>query len=88
MKLTAQGISSHGSVPMLEQNAVVKMAKIINGLVKYRPQIVLTPETKSLLQTIARLDGLDDKVNENSVDYILVNYVIELSCLIYRPSLE
>jgi acetylornithine deacetylase/succinyl-diaminopimelate desuccinylase-like protein len=71
MKLTAQGISSHGSVPMLEQNAVVKMAKIINGLVKYRPQIVLTPETKSLLQTIARLDGLPDEVKEDNVDYVL-----------------
>ena len=71
MKLTAQGISSHGSVPMLDQNAVVKMAKIINGLAKYRPQIVLTPETKSLLQTIARLDGLPDEVKEDNVDYVL-----------------
>jgi acetylornithine deacetylase/succinyl-diaminopimelate desuccinylase-like protein len=71
MKLTAKGISSHGSVPMLEQNAVVKMAKIINGLAKYRPQIVLTPETKSLLQTIARFDGLPDEVKEDNVDYVL-----------------
>jgi len=71
MKLTAQGVSSHGSVPMLENNAVVKMAKVINGLAKYRPQIVLTPETKNLLQTVARIDGLYDEVNENNVDYIL-----------------
>ena len=71
MKLTAQGISSHGSMPILEQNAVVKMAKVINGLAKYRPQIVLTPETQSLLQTIARLDGISGEVNEDNVDYIL-----------------
>ena len=71
MKLTAQGVSSHGSVPMLEQNAVVKMAKIINGLAKYRPQIVLTPETKSLLQKIAILDGLSDEINEDNVDSFL-----------------
>ena len=71
MKLTAKGISSHGSVPILEQNAVVKMARVINGLAKYRPHIVLTPETKSLLQTIARLDGLNDEINEDNVDYIL-----------------
>ena len=71
MKITAQGVSSHGSVPMLEQNAVVKMAKVIDGLVKYRPQVVLTPETKNLLQIIARLDGLDYEINEDNVDFIL-----------------
>ena len=46
MKLTAKGVSSHGSVPMLEQNAVVKMARVINGLARYRPHIVLTEETQ------------------------------------------
>ncbi len=71
MKLTARGISSHGSVPVSEHNAVVKMAQVINGLAKYQPHIVLTPETKSLLQTIARLDGLDDEINEGNVDDIL-----------------
>jgi acetylornithine deacetylase/succinyl-diaminopimelate desuccinylase-like protein len=71
MKLTAKGISSHGSVPTYEHNAVVKMAKVINGLVNYKPRIVLTPETKSLLQTIARLDGFDDEINEGNVDAIL-----------------
>ena len=71
MKLTAHGISSHGSVPIIEHNAVVKMARVITGLAKYRPQIVLTPETKSLLQTIARLDGLFDEIHEGNVDYIL-----------------
>jgi len=71
MKLTAKGISSHGSVPILEHNAVVKMANVIHGLAKYRSQIVLTPETKSLLQTIARIDGIFDEVNEGNVDYVL-----------------
>ena len=71
MKLTAKGISSHGSVPMMEHNAVVKMAKVINGLANYSPQIVLTPETKSLLQTIARLNGILDEISEDNVDYIL-----------------
>ena len=71
MKLTAKGVSSHGSVPMLEQNAVVKMAKVIDGLANYRPQIVLVPETKRLLQTIARLNGIHDEISEDNVDYIL-----------------
>ena len=71
MKLTAEGISSHGSVPIYEHNAVVKMAKVIAGLAKYKPHIVLTSQTKSLLQTIARLDGLDDEINDGTVDDIL-----------------
>ena len=71
MKLTSKGISSHGSIPMLEQNAVVKMARVINGLAKYRAHIVLTPETQNLLQMIARLDGLDEEINEDNVDDVL-----------------
>jgi acetylornithine deacetylase/succinyl-diaminopimelate desuccinylase-like protein len=71
MKLTAKGISSHGSVPMLEQNAVVKMARVINGLARYRPHIVLTGETQRLLQTIARLDGITDAITEDNVDEVL-----------------
>jgi acetylornithine deacetylase/succinyl-diaminopimelate desuccinylase-like protein len=71
MKITTKGVSSHGSVPMLEQNAVVKMAKVIDGLANYRPQIVLTPETKSLLQIIAGLDGIHDEINEDNVDFVL-----------------
>jgi acetylornithine deacetylase/succinyl-diaminopimelate desuccinylase-like protein len=71
MKLTAKGISSHGSVPVSEHNAVVKMAKVIIGLAQYQPHIVLTPQTKSLLQTIARLDGINDEINEANVDDIL-----------------
>jgi acetylornithine deacetylase/succinyl-diaminopimelate desuccinylase-like protein len=71
MKLTAKGISSHGSVPVSEHNAVVKMAKVIVGLAQYQPHIVLTPQTKSLLKTIARLDGINDEINESNVDDIL-----------------
>jgi len=71
MKLTAKGISSHASVPVSEHNAVVKMAKVIVGLAQYQPHIVLTPQTKSLLKTIARLDGINDEINESNVDDIL-----------------
>ena len=71
MKLTAKGISAHGSVPNFEHNAVVKMAGVIAGLATYQPRIVLTPETKSLLQTIARLDGINDEINESNVEGIL-----------------
>ena len=71
MKLTSKGVSSHGSVPVPEHNAVVKMARVVSGLAKYRPQIVLTPETKGLLQTIAKLDGLNDEISKGNIDDIL-----------------
>ena len=71
MKLTAKGISSHGSVPASRHNAVVKMAKVIIGLAQYQPHIVLTPQTKSLLQTIAQLDGINDEINVANADDIL-----------------
>lgn len=71
MKLTSRGISSHGSVPVTHHNAVVKMANVITRLVEYKPKIVLIPETLSLLQTIARLDGIHNEINEDNVDDIL-----------------
>ena len=74
MKLTARGVSSHGSVPMLEHNAVVKMARVINGLARYRPHTVLTEETQRLLQTIALLDGINDVITEDNVDEVLEKF--------------
>ncbi|MBN1643447.1 MAG: M20/M25/M40 family metallo-hydrolase [Dehalococcoidales bacterium] len=71
MKLTTKGISSHGSVPIAGNNAVVKMAEVVNKLAKYQPRIVLTPETKKLVQTFVRLDGLTDKVDESNLDAVL-----------------
>jgi len=71
MKLTSKGISSHGSVPRLEHNAVVKMVRVLNGLANYKPNIVLLPETKNLLQLCAQIDGLDIEVREETVDDIL-----------------
>ncbi|MCX6003107.1 MAG: M20/M25/M40 family metallo-hydrolase [Chloroflexi bacterium] len=71
MKLISKGISSHGSVPVMENNAVVKMASVINGLANYKPRVGLTSETQSLVQTFARLDGLSDKVSADNVDDVL-----------------
>ena len=71
MKLTASGVSSHGSVPVNENNAVVKMVKVISKLADYKPRVVLTPETKNLVQTIASLDGLNEEVHEGNLDDIL-----------------
>jgi len=64
IKLKTRGIAGHGSSPVLEFNAVVKMAKAINALANYQPKIVLTPETRRLIQTIADIYGYKVKINE------------------------
>jgi acetylornithine deacetylase/succinyl-diaminopimelate desuccinylase-like protein len=43
VKLKAKGFSAHGSLPMLGDNAVVKMANAIKQLADYRPEVILTP---------------------------------------------
>jgi acetylornithine deacetylase/succinyl-diaminopimelate desuccinylase-like protein len=40
-------------------------------LVDYKPHIVLIPETRNLLQTVAHLDGINEEVNVDTVDDIL-----------------
>lgn len=68
IRLMSKGISSHGSVPVLENNAVVKMTKVIDSLANYRPSVVLTPETQRFLQTVFELAGLKGTVNPENAD--------------------
>ncbi len=71
LKLRAQGISAHGSLPLLGDNAVTKMAAAINALAKYRPATVLIPEVKLVLKEIARLAGLKDSVTKSNIEHII-----------------
>jgi acetylornithine deacetylase/succinyl-diaminopimelate desuccinylase-like protein len=71
MKFKTKGVAGHGSVPYLPNNAVVKMAKVINGLAEYKPRVVLTPEVKHLVQEIASLYGHKREVTEASLDGLL-----------------
>ncbi len=68
MKLTTKGVSAHGSAPTLGENAVVKMAGIVSRLAKYKSKVVLTPETKEQIQTIADAMGFKAKINTRNVD--------------------
>ncbi len=68
IRLKTKGIAGHGSSPVLEYNAAVKMARVITGLAGYQPKIVLTPETMRLIQTIADIHGLRVQINENNID--------------------
>ncbi|MBI2906196.1 MAG: M20/M25/M40 family metallo-hydrolase [Chloroflexi bacterium] len=71
VSLKAKGVSAHGSLPMLGDNAVVKMARAIDRLASYEPQIVLIPEVKTLVSSIARLLGSPGEVDAANVDQII-----------------
>ena len=70
-KLRTRGVSSHGSVPMFGDNAVVKMADVVKGLAEYQPQMVLIPEVKQLIQAVAKLEGLGNEINKGNIDQII-----------------
>ena len=70
-KLRTRGISSHGSVPMFGDNAVVKMADVVKGLAEYQPQMVLIPEVKRLIQAVAKLEGLGNEINKENIDQVI-----------------
>lgn len=71
LKLNTKGVAGHGSVPYLPNNAVVKMAKVIDALAAYQPQVVMTPEVKYLVQEIANLYGQKKEVTEKNFDEFL-----------------
>jgi len=71
VKLRARGSSVHGSLPMLGDNAIVKMAEVIKSLASYQSRIVLTPEVRRLVQTVAELVGLRDEITEANVDQVI-----------------
>jgi len=69
--LKTRGISAHGSLPALGVNAVVKMAAVVDRLARYKPKIILIPEVKTLIESLARLYGDNRRVTVTSVDKIL-----------------
>jgi acetylornithine deacetylase/succinyl-diaminopimelate desuccinylase-like protein len=71
IKLKATGFSSHGSLPMLGDNAVVKMSDIIKKLSDYQPQVVLIPEVKKLFSKVAELQGTDKEITVKDIDTII-----------------
>lgn len=73
VKLMAEGVSCHGSIPSLGDNAVIKMVRALHSLADYRPQVVLIPEVKFMLQELAGALGLKDNIDEHNVDSVL-NY--------------
>lgn len=70
-KLTARGISCHGSVPSLGENAVVKMARALARLADYQPQSVIIPEVLSLLKELAHELGFESRHPQEMLSKIL-----------------
>lgn len=71
LKLKTKGVAGHGSVPYLPNNAVAKMARVLNDLSHYKPHVVMTPEVKHLIQSIANLAGFQQEVDEDNLDSLL-----------------
>jgi acetylornithine deacetylase/succinyl-diaminopimelate desuccinylase-like protein len=71
-RIRTGGVSCHGSVPTLGENAVVKMAAAIGALHGYRPEVKLIPEVKTLLVELARIRGLTDEPGPDNIDALLV----------------
>ncbi len=71
LKLKTRGVSFHGSLPMLGDNAVAKMAKVIKGLAEYQPEIILIPEVKQIIQAVAKVEGFSDEINKENIDQVI-----------------
>ena len=71
VNLKSRGTSHHASIPLLGDNAVVKMAEVIKNLVDYQPRIVLTPEVGRLIQAVAELQGFGQKITDKKVDEVI-----------------
>lgn len=73
IKLSTRGTSAHGALPMLGDNAIVKMADILRNLANYKPRPTLIPVVKELTKTIAELESLGSEINENNIDQYIQN---------------
>lgn len=69
--MKTKGTSAHGSLPWLGDNAVVKMSRIITGLTDYKPEVILIPEVKQLIQQVAELKGIDLPVTKANLPEII-----------------
>jgi len=78
-RLTARGVSCHGSIPALGENAVVKIARAVSALAGYQPEIILIPELAALLAELPRIRGLDMAPEPQNIDELLQKLNIDAS---------
>ena len=70
-RLKARGVSCHGSVPTLGDNAVLKLSRALSALGQYRPEVKLIPEVETLLHALARFRGLSFDPARDEVDSLI-----------------
>jgi acetylornithine deacetylase/succinyl-diaminopimelate desuccinylase-like protein len=71
IRLRSRGVSCHGSVPTLGENAVVRMAGAVSTLGEYRAPVRLIPQVRQLLQSLARAKGLKGRLTAGGLDRFL-----------------
>lgn len=69
--LKALGVSGHGSIPTLADNAALKIAKAVANLGEYSPEIRIIPEVKKLIETYMELLGERRSVTPENVDEVI-----------------
>lgn len=62
--LTAEGIAAHASMPRMGDNALMKLAPVLDRLAAFQPELDLTPEVEAFLAGIGELDGAPEQALE------------------------
>ncbi len=62
----AHGLSAHGSIPALGENAITKMARALEELAKYKPEVILSPEVEEMFWEL-----LGTKVTPQNLDCVV-----------------
>lgn len=68
-RLKFAGVSCHGALPTLGENAVVKASQAVVRLAAYKPEIKIIPEIKALLAKLGWQDG-----SKKTLDAFLDSY--------------
>ncbi|MGD0153529.1 MAG: M20/M25/M40 family metallo-hydrolase [Thermacetogeniaceae bacterium] len=72
--LRARGRTAHGSLPSLGSNAILTMARVLDRIGRYRPEVVLIPEVRRLLKTLADRRGWQEPLNSQNLDRFLATW--------------
>ncbi len=69
-RLTTRGVSCHGSLPDLGDNAISKMGHIVARIADHRPRMKLLPDVAQMVQELVKLKEADRDfvINENNID--------------------
>ncbi|MFH1032699.1 MAG: M20/M25/M40 family metallo-hydrolase [Chloroflexota bacterium] len=72
-RLRFSGVSCHGAIPTLGDNAVTKASKAIARLAEYKPEVKIIPEMKALINNLGQQHGRKE-ITEKNIDTFLSTY--------------